>query len=385
MNIAASIFFIIIAYSFINWIYIKYCNKNLSIDVNFDRESTVEGDTIHIKEIVINKKILPLPVLMIKFSLNRCLRFTDTSDSISEDEEIFDDGKNSAVTDLVYRNDIISIGAYQKKVRTLPLKCVSRGYCSINSIYTIGSDLFLKNKIDHIYPVFKELYIYPKSIDDRNFDNFFNSMMGDFIVKRYINEDPFEFKGIRDYQSFDPLKNVNWKASARSMDLKVNQTDATANFQITLLLNMTSPGGLKDEEVDENTIRLAATFAHKFQTMGIPVAFSTNGCDCISKQPISLPHGSSAEHTNAILMGLSRIDVYKNKPLDFTQTLHEAISSGKEHTYYLIISQVVNKKMAQLITPLMDNTKIIVAQRIDNKVPIPGYFQQCCIPWINEY
>ena len=385
MNIAASIIFIIIAYSLVNRIYLKNCNNKLSVDINFDRESAIEGDTIYIKETVINKKIIPIPVLMIKFSLNRCLRFTDTSESISDDEEIFDDGKNSTVTDFVYRNDIISIGAYQKKVRTLPLKCISRGYCNINSIYTIGSDLLLKNKIDHIYPVFKEFYIYPKVIDDHKFDSFFNSMMGDFIVKRYINEDPFEFKGIRDYQSFDPLKNVNWKASARSMDLKVNKTDATANFQITVLLNMTSPGGLKDEEIDENTIRLAATLAHKLQLMGIPVAFSTNACDTVSKQPVSLPHGSSMEHTKAILMGLSRIDVYKNKPVDFSQTLHDAIVAGKEHTYYLIISQVVNKKMAQLVAPFMDNTKIIVAHRIDNKVPIPGYFQKCCISWINEY
>ena len=36
-------------------------------------------------------------------------------------------------------------------------------------------------------------------------------------------EDPFEYRGIREYQPYDDMRSVNWKATAKTGDLKVNQ------------------------------------------------------------------------------------------------------------------------------------------------------------------
>ncbi len=39
-------------------------------------------------------------------------------------------------------------------------------------------------------------------------------MMGDIATKRFLMEDPYMFKGIREYQPHDSFKSINFKAYA---------------------------------------------------------------------------------------------------------------------------------------------------------------------------
>ena len=64
-------------------------------------------------ERVENRKLLPLPMLKVKFQVSRNLRFSDEGDG--------------AVTDKYYRNDILSLGPRQRVTRKIPLPLRSQG------------------------------------------------------------------------------------------------------------------------------------------------------------------------------------------------------------------------------------------------------------------
>lgn len=385
MNIAAAVLFVLVIYLLAKNIYSRNWDKKLSVDISFSQHEAFEGDDISLFETIVNRKLLPLPVLMLKFNIARCLRYKDVGICDTGSDELFDDGKNAAVTDFVYRNDIVSVSSYQKKVRTLPIKCVSRGYCSISTIYMISNDFFMGNKMTSTSKCFTDLYIYPKYIDSDRFDISFNSLMGDILTKRYINEDPFEFKGIRDYQSYDSLKSVNWKASARSMGLKVNQTDTTASWQVTILLNLDAISGLRDEDLDENAIRLVGTFANKLLDQGIPVSFITNARDNYTGQGVLIEHGCGKGHIKTILMALARIGIYKNEPDDFASLLPHIISKSGSHDWFLIISSTTSERITAVLKEHTDNLKYIIPLRPDTHIKLDDTISKCYVPWIVNY
>lgn len=57
------------------WIYSHYWEKGLSAELLFSRESAVEGEECLLLERVENRKLLPLPMLKVKFQVSRTCGF----------------------------------------------------------------------------------------------------------------------------------------------------------------------------------------------------------------------------------------------------------------------------------------------------------------------
>jgi uncharacterized protein (DUF58 family) len=127
------------------------------------------------------------------------------------------------------------------------------------------------------------------------------------LSNRLINPDPFEFKGLRDYQYTDPLKHVNFKASAITQKLMVNVHAPTAAQRMVLVLNLESCGPFTDPEIYEQSIRLTATLAERYISRGVSVGFTTNGRDSVTSAEINLAGGSSVGHLYRIFECLARV------------------------------------------------------------------------------
>ena len=68
----------------------------------------------------------------------------------------------------------------------------------------------------------------------------------------------FEYLGIREYTPRDTLRDVNWKATARSGELKVNQKGCTAQRSVRLVVNLEDGAILRQEDLLEASIEMAA-------------------------------------------------------------------------------------------------------------------------------
>ena len=66
-------------------------------------------------------------------------------------------------------------------------------------------------------------------------------MIGSITSRQFLYEDPFEFRGIRDYTITDPMNKINWKASARSGNLMVNLHDSHCFSRGNFILNLEDP------------------------------------------------------------------------------------------------------------------------------------------------
>lgn len=117
-------------------------------------------------------------------------------------------------------------------------------------------------------------------------------------------EDPFVFRGIRDYTSNDSLKNVNWKATARTGNLCVNEYNESVSRNVCILLNLEDDGMLTYDSVNEEAISLAASVAEEFIRQGINVSLISNACDIDTKEAVGIREGQELDILEVLILYL---------------------------------------------------------------------------------
>lgn len=307
-----------------NKLYEKNWNKGLSVSVDFARKQAVKGETVSLIEVITNNKVLPLLMVHLKFIVDRNLHFKDMEDKVS-------------VSDQCYKDDIFSLLFYQKITRTLPFVCAKRGFFTIEEASLVSSNLFLNIQYIKHLPLYTELTVFPQLADGERLEIPFKKIMGELLTRRYLYEDPFEFRGIREYTSTDTMSSINWKATARTGDFKVNVHDHTASRQICILLNLESETNWEADYLMEECISIAAGLCEKLTEHNIGIRLVSNGCDLYSKKGVVLGGGVSEMHMDAILTGLARMDLKLPKE-SFSSILDEMSAKEQDDTLYVMVS-----------------------------------------------
>ena len=251
--------------------YDRRWDRGLGVTLAFRDRTAVEGSTTALREVIVNDKRLPLPAVDIDFQLDRNLRFAD--------------GQNVSVSDKTYRRDIFALNGRQKITRTLTLECLGRGYYEIDRVGLTGWDLFLRKKYRDSQPQHAALYVTPRPVPTRQVQLPYARITGELLTRRRELEDPFAFAGLREYARGDPLKYVNWKATARAGELLTNLHDSTLSQRVTLLLDVDTAALYHGELLVEEGIRLACALAQQLLQEGVTVELISNGIDCQTGEP----------------------------------------------------------------------------------------------------
>jgi uncharacterized protein (DUF58 family) len=121
-------------------------------------------------------------------------------------------------------------------------------------------------------------------------------MLGTLQCAKRLYEDPFSFRTIRNYTTDDPMKTVNWKASAKTGSLMVNTFDSVQSQRAMIFLDIEDGGILKYEDLVEESISIAATIIRKLSRQSTEVGFIYNGDKDIKN--LLLPTNKKGELAN---------------------------------------------------------------------------------------
>lgn len=312
-------------YRFEKWLFGNFWDKGLMARLDFVEEAVNEGDKAHLQEVITNRNFLPLHILQVSFQTDKGLEFSD--------------GTNSSVSDRVNVTDVFSLGLYEKITRRLELDCRKRGYYSILKTSLKASDLFSPDIRYNTFEQHTNLYVYPAPLSVSKTEVPFRQLMGDVLSKRFLYEDNFTFRGIRDYSRTDPQNMVNWKATAKTGDLKVNLHDHTSSQDVKFILNVDEPGILFERELLEDCIRLTMSLTGRFIEENVPVSLLTNGRDKVTGENISLMAGASALHVVSVKRALARIDLEKTTPNSMAELVEREVAKVDiENTTFCYIS-----------------------------------------------
>jgi len=255
-----------LAYSGLRWLYDRFWDKGLSCRISFTQEYAVEDETSALSEVIVNRKHLPLPVLEISFHMDRRLQFTSE--------------ENASLSDQTYRRDVFTASMQQKITRTLPFQCAGRGYFRINEAGLTARDLFLTKSYISALPQNTEFYVLPRTVSTQQVQIPYARIMGEVLSRKRVCDDPFEFGGLREYSRGDPVKYINWKATARAGKLLINIHESTLSQRVILAIDMEAGGDF----LNEYAVRLACSLAERLLAEGIGLDLYSNGTDAQTGQ-----------------------------------------------------------------------------------------------------
>jgi len=130
------------------------------------------------------------------------------------------------------------------------------------------------------------LTVYPGTLPVDEVDNICVEIYGQLSAQNIIYSDPFTFRGIREYSSHDPLKAINFKASAKAQELMINLWDYVNTRQVFFLYNLQRHNVWHNEVLDEYTIKLVASLVERLTSENVPLRFITNGVSINTKSDL---------------------------------------------------------------------------------------------------
>lgn len=324
-------------------IYVGNWNKGITAEIDISQNEVLPGTEIILTETITNRKWLPLPIIKVKFEVDKSFIFAESVE-------------NTNATDKNYKSDAFSILCYQRIIRRIPVTCTKRGYYFLDNMDVVSTDIWMDRVLGAMYPIQKSITVYPKPITTEQIDIVYQGIMGEVLTRQYIYDDPFEFRGIREYQSYDSMKLINWKASAKTGEWKVNMHDFTIRQEICILLNLESEGIWEYEELKETSISLANALANRLSRQGISVSIISNGIDGMTQQAVRIESGSDEGHRQHMLLTLSRIDLTQ-KMQDFGTLLTNKIENWNTLTMPILISTSKKQGVQDAMTALASKSK----------------------------
>ena len=305
-------------------VYKRLWYRNLTVEIGFSREHIFEGEESELREVIENRKRLPLPMLKVKFKTDRHLVFGDSVEG-------------ARTTDQFYRNDMFRISGGEKITRTLKFTGGRRGFYEIDGAGLVASDIFLTSQMVMELRLYTEIYVYPKPYDSQELRRSLTQINGEVLSKRHLLEDPFEYRGIREYQPFDDMRSINWKATAKTGELKVNQKNYTSLKSIRIFFNVEDDNIMKKEECVEASLQLVAGLSAFFLKQGIQTACYGNGLDIRTHKPLSIEAKAGDGQFDTICRGLARLDT-KQPTASFSGCFEERLFSEARGTITCFVS-----------------------------------------------
>ena len=327
---------VMLSFFIIRILYKRAGLKKLDIQVSYSKPRATEGASLDITTVLTNAMWLPLPWVSVKLKISKHLLFTDM--------------ESAQVTDFFYRNDLYNILMRQRITRRLAFVCGKRGFYPIPTVDIAAWDLLMESKSAAIVKCNANLTVYPATLPAAEVDDICVQIYGQLQARNIIYPDPFSFRGIREYSTHDPIKAVNFKASAKAQELMVNLWEHMNARQVILLYNLQRYSVWHNEVLDEYSIKIVASLAEKLTSQNVPVRFITNGQSIkIDNEPM-LKHSESVESAieisegigelqlERILEALAYLDTGQTEVAPFAKILSKTAETYKYEPEYWLIS-----------------------------------------------
>ncbi|MCD7709388.1 MAG: DUF58 domain-containing protein [Clostridiales bacterium] len=234
-------------------------------ELSFARHFAYEGHEAVLTEVVENRGRLPFSAVEVSFQIPKGIVFTDM--------------ENAQVSDFLYKRDVYALAGQQRITRRLPVECKKRGHYTVEKVrFKTNSPLYDKI-FEKGLEAHTELYVYARRTDVSQIMDSCKQMIGIRQCEKNLFEDLFAFASIREYVPTDPMKTINWKASAKTGELMVNTFESTQTAQVMIYLDVGDEGIIKHPALIEEGISVAASLCERLLRQGMQVGLAVNWCD----------------------------------------------------------------------------------------------------------
>lgn len=253
-------------------------------------------DEVMLDVVLTNQKPLPLPWYQWRIGVLEALEASD---------DVVTASASPGLKWIVRRG---ALGWYQRHAWTFPLRPRERGY------HQVGPSLVRSSDILGVFPRVKEndlldhLVVFPRVFSLEELGLPAERPFGERKGGNRIFEDPLRIAGVREYRPGDPMRRIDWKATARLGELQSRVYEPSATQQLYIMVNidtMVHPweGYLHDEL--ERIVSVAASIAVWAAGVRFAVGLLANGAFPDADRPIRLAPSRSPDQLTRVLEALA--------------------------------------------------------------------------------
>jgi hypothetical protein len=333
------------------WIYRRWSLSHLQYSRKFSAPTCYRGDEILILETISNRKLLPLPWLLLQSQFHTELQFQHQSNLDISKGQIYQNHKS-----------IFSLMPYTQIVRKHRIICSKRGSYKLNTVTMACGDAFGVSKTYKTLPLEGTLLVFPKPIPMEDVPLPSRSWQGEVIVRRWILDDPFIVAGAREYRYGDTLNGINWKATARNGMLQVHNRERTADHRVVIMvnfdLNETVQTQISDPDTIEKALSYAITIADWVISQGMEVGFACNGySEDAPREPVYVAPRGGHEALNELNYVMAKLVIAQS--LGFEQFMANMVRDQIVDTDIVLISAYISDEIQLHIDHLQATGNIV--------------------------
>jgi uncharacterized protein (DUF58 family) len=262
----------------------RWCLVGVGYTRHLERHRAVFGEDIGLRVEIVNDKLLPLTWLHVADDLSSPLTIEGGTVTAYRGSESF-----PRLTQL------LPMLPYQHVERHLTVHCDRRGLHRIGPArLRSGDPIGYRDRSVRLTEV-DELLVYPKIFALEPFGVVSRVPLGAARAARLLMEDPSRMIGSREYQVGDPLRQIDWRATARHGSPLVRVFQPSASPRVAVFLDTRVPQLFRpstDPPELEFTIAVAASVVAELTARKLGVGlFSTGtvGGMAIAHQPTTSP------------------------------------------------------------------------------------------------
>ena len=189
------------------------------------RQRAFIGDSIEYSVTLYNDKILPLI-------------WVDIRDEFPEGLELAGGHLRAAGIDTAQQHRITtSLLPYQRVTWKYSIRCTGRGNHRIGPVRLRSGDIFGFSSTETQFSETGQLLVYPRVVDLEQLIFPAEHPLGEARGRRPLFQDTTRFIGHREYRPSDPMKHIDWKATARLGEMQTRVFEPVVSLNVLIVLN----------------------------------------------------------------------------------------------------------------------------------------------------
>ena len=281
--------------------------SRVEVTQELSQDHAFVGETIRYRMRISNRKLLPLPWLTLRTEMPEAL-------------EPLGRRLEAMGTPKMARLDrITGLRWYERLTWEYTIPLTRRGYYAFGRTRLRAGDLFGFFVRERVVPVPLSLWVYPQVIELETLGLPKLRPLGEERGADPLFDDPSRLRGIREYQAGDPLRRVDWRATAKRQSLQTRTYDPASSPSVLLALNVaTMPEAWQGfyGELFERAVAVCASLASAYAEARFPFGLVANCTYPGRDGTIRLPMGRAQAQTIRALELLAMADVYAVAPVE---------------------------------------------------------------------
>ena len=274
----------------------------------FGTDEITEGESLELIEEIENTGLLPLPYIRSEYSVSRFLEFADTHSTITD--------RTRFVSSLFF------LRGRSRITRRWHVTATRRGEYRVERVLLLSSDLLGTTRASRAaQELGGMLTVLPRCWEGEGLRQAARSVhLGEQIVPWGCITDPVTVRDRMPYTGREPMRRMDWKASARTGTLMVRTEEPVQERRICVVFTAQQGeyGKMRvPEETSEHTIRVTAALFRELTDAGEPFSVCSN-C-MVEGEAVQYPEGCSPGRYHQLLRMLAALDIHPE------QTLRDAV------------------------------------------------------------